>query len=142
MLRCAHHANVQFSSVQFSSVQFSSVQFSSVQFSSVQFSSVQFSSVQFSSVQFSSVQFSSVQFSSVQFSSVFHSVVLSFFPSFLLSCLYISLSLHVAQGVQVLRSRSPASLFRAPFDEPHSQPADVKNHTTCVVGAVVPTLAV
>ena len=45
-------------------------------------------------------------------------------------------------GVGVLRSCLPASLCRAPIDGPSFPPSDAKDHTLCVVRALVPTLAV
>ena len=56
--------------------------------------------------------------------------------------LSLSLCLYAAQGVGVLRSRLLASLFRALVDGPGLQPTDMRNHTSCVSRALVPTFAV
>ena len=69
------------------------------------------------------------------------SLSLSLSPFLSLSLSFLSLSLYVAQGVGVSRSRLPASLCRAPFDGPGLQPTEVRGHTKCVARALVPTLA-
>ena len=74
--------------------------------------------------------------------SLFSSLSQLFHNSLSFLSISLSLCLYVAQGAGVLRSRLPASLFRALIDGPGLQPSDIRNHTKCVSRALVPTLPV